>query len=67
MKYNRSICSTCRYRSSCVLTTTKNAISSCSEYLHIFDDEREAIIFNELTSGAIKTRVKRQQPEMHSV
>ena len=67
MTYNRSICSTCRYRSSCVLTTTKNAISSCSEYLHIFDDEREAIIFNEVKSREIKTTIKRQIPEMDSV
>ncbi|CAM4285638.1 hypothetical protein ZONE111905_12775 [Zobellia nedashkovskayae] len=36
--YNRSICSTCRYVSHCVITTNKNAISSCSEYIHLFDD-----------------------------
>lgn len=36
---NRSICSTCRYLSTCVLTTDKSNISSCSEYVHRLDRE----------------------------
>ncbi|MUH37146.1 hypothetical protein D9O36_14935 [Zobellia amurskyensis] len=37
--YSRSICSTCRYVTHCIITTNKNAISSCSEYVHFFDKE----------------------------
>ncbi len=35
----RSICSTCRYISDCVLTTDKSTISSCSEYVHQLEKE----------------------------
>ncbi len=37
--YKRSICSTCRYVTHCVITTNKNTINSCSEYVHLFEDE----------------------------
>lgn len=38
---DRSICSTCKYVSDCVLTTDKSNISSCSEYIHQFEKDDE--------------------------
>ncbi len=37
-KYNRSICSTCRFISFCELTTDKSNITSCSDYEHYLDE-----------------------------
>ncbi|WP_170164557.1 hypothetical protein [Sinomicrobium pectinilyticum] len=33
-KYGKSICSTCRYLATCVLTANKSLVTSCSEYDH---------------------------------
>lgn len=62
MKYNRSICSTCKYMMDCVLTTNKSKISSCSEYMHIFDKENEIIIPKEVQTPKINKILKRRRP-----
>lgn len=38
-KYLRSICSTCSHLANCSLTTYKDNISSCSEYVHHLDND----------------------------
>ncbi|PZX43561.1 hypothetical protein LX97_00562 [Nonlabens dokdonensis] len=50
-----NICPTCIFRNTCVLTTQKNQVWSCSEY-----QEGKA----EKQVKPIKTKLKKAQPEM---
>lgn len=40
--YKRSICSSCTHVPYCSITTYMGNISSCSEYRHYLDDNRES-------------------------
>ncbi|WP_175545851.1 hypothetical protein [Sinomicrobium oceani] len=41
-KYGKSICATCRHRTTCVLTAKKSEVISCSEYDHTLFRKQEA-------------------------
>ena len=43
-KYESSICSTCRHRPFCSLTTNMSSIHSCSEYVHQLDLVKDPIV-----------------------
>lgn len=57
-KYNRSICSTCRFISICELTTDKSNITVCSEYEHYLDEGKANVKHN---NGNFKRSKKNQR------
>ncbi|SIS48790.1 hypothetical protein SAMN05421766_102316 [Zobellia uliginosa] len=52
--FTRSICNTCQHVNSCVVTSNKHFIRSCSEYMHVHDQ-------TQADNGNLKPKTQRHK------